>query len=88
MSRPPRGPTQQERVKIMLTQGWVCGIQFLDASPRVLRYTSRIFELRRDGYQIERRPCRHPWHHHSAQMWEWRIVAQPGQPASLPGTGP
>jgi hypothetical protein len=83
-----RGPTQTERVKTMMSNGWICGALFLSASPPVIRYTSRIHELRRDGYQIDRRPCRHPWHSHGpgVQMWEWKIVAQPDENAHLPGT--
>ena len=82
-----RGPSQQERVRVMLSRGWVCGAEFLTASPPILRYTGRIHELRRDGFQIDRRPCSHPWHDHGpgVYMFQWHIVATPVQVPVLPG---
>lgn len=83
----PRPPTQRERVLAMLRRGWVCGVNFLNSNPPIVRYTGRIHELREDGYQIDRRPCDHPWHQHGAgvHMWQWKLVGEPGDPTLLPG---
>ena len=78
------GLTQTERVQAMLERGWVCGGEFISASPPILRYTGRIHELRRDGFQIDRRACTHPWHEHTARMWQWHIEATPVQAPVLP----
>lgn len=78
--------TQTDRVRAMLERGWICGIEFLEARPTpIVRYTGRIHELRQEGWLIDRRPCEHPWHEHGrgVQMWQWRIVGRPGDPARL-----
>jgi hypothetical protein len=86
----PKSPTQKERVLAMLRRGWVCGVDFLGhARPPIVRYTGRIHELRNDGYQIDRRPCQAPFHDHgpNVQMWQWKLVGEPGDPTRLPGIG-
>ena len=77
--KPTRSLTQGERV-LRLIEDWCCGLGFLDPSdggPPILRYTGRLFELRRAGYRIDRRPCQAHDHGPTTQMWEWRLVGVP-----------
>jgi len=84
--RSPNLGTQLRRVLDALRRRWVCGTEFVsgefDTTGRpVLRYSSRISELREAGWWIERRRCEHPWHNHDATMYQWRIHAE------VPGDG-
>ena len=79
------GPTQAEQVKSMLSGGWVCGTSFLEM--HLPRYSPRIYELRGEGFQIDRRACENAWHDHWSTQHEWRIVGLPGEPHRLPGFG-
>ena len=80
-----RGPPQVDKVKSMLSGGWVCGVSFLET--HLPRYSPRIHELRREGFQIDRRICQHPWHDHWTVQYQWRIVGLPGEPGRLFGDG-
>jgi len=75
--------SQSSRVLDMLVRGWVCGTEFLDE--RIPRYGARIFDLRRRGYCIVRRPCGNPQHHHRSAQDEWRLqpVRDDGQLEAL-----
>lgn len=84
-----RRPSQIQRVRRMLEFGWTCGITFLDPPDglgAILRYPSRIHELRKQGVVIVRRPCEHPWHDHRNPMWQWRAVGHVDD-GQLPGIG-
>lgn len=63
--------SQTDRVAGMLRRGWVCGTEFLDE--RIPRYGARIFDLRRRGMLIVRRPCANPTHRHVSPQDEWRL---------------
>jgi predicted RNA binding protein YcfA (HicA-like mRNA interferase family) len=78
-----RPPTQAERVFKMLSRGWVCGSEFLEA--HLPRYSSRIHELRQDGWYVTRRPCSHPWHRHESVQWQWTIERKPPEDGQLFG---
>ncbi len=70
-----RKPTQRDRVLAMLMdRDAVCGSDFYSA--RLPRATARIFELKRDGFVIERRRCTRA-HDHESPMFEWTLVAMP-----------
>jgi hypothetical protein len=57
--------TQAERILSALRMGPVCGTEFL--AWHIPRYAARIHDLRRQGHQIETKPCRlHD--HESAQV--------------------
>ncbi len=76
--------SQRDRVLQLLSEGWTCGTTFLDE--RMPRYGARIFDLRRRGFLIVRRPCADPSHRHESRQEEWRLIAAPdpdGQVAAL-----
>jgi hypothetical protein len=83
--------TQTERILDTLRRrGWVCGSEFLDPAVTgapMLRYSARLHELRQRGFNIQRRPCINPRHHHEAQMFEWRLVAAPEPSGQIRLTG-
>ena len=62
--------TQRDRVQAMLTDDWTCGTQFL--ARHIPRYGARIFDLRRQGLKVERRPCE--THQHFDRQYEWRLL--------------
>jgi hypothetical protein len=68
-------PTQAGRVFTMLSRGWVCGTEFLEA--HLPRYGARIYDLRQDGWYVSKRQCQHPWHRHRSVQWQWRIERKP-----------
>ena len=75
--------TQMETVLVMLqsngTNG-VCGTDFLNM--RIPRYSSRLSELRAEGYHIARRRCTNPRHNHrgSSVQYQWFLEASKGPP--------
>jgi hypothetical protein len=79
---------QIDRVRWMLAD-WCCAVDFVNAEPPILAYCARIFELRRQGFVIERRRCESPYHQHRrrSSLYQWSIVARPGEPVPLPGVG-
>jgi hypothetical protein len=83
-------PPQIDRCRRFLERGWTCGLDFLnpaDGYPPILRYSSRISELRRDGFYIDRRECENRLHDHPhSTMWQWRIVGHVSD-GTLPGIG-
>lgn len=87
-----RTPNQRERVRRMLSRGWVCSVEFISSPPDgyapILRYTGRIHELRRDGWLIDRRTCSHGLHNHGkgVQLYQWHIVGHVDD-GKLPGIG-
>lgn len=48
---------------------WVCATNLEQAAG--WRFGARIYELRKMGYPIERRPCEHA--HHRTQMFQYRL---------------
>jgi len=76
-------PTQAERVFKMLSRGWVCGSEFLEA--HLPRYGARIYELRQDGWYVSKRQCQHPWHRHESVQWQWKIERKPAGDGQLFG---
>lgn len=84
-NRPAAKPTQLERVRSMLLDGWVCGTDFLAAY--LPRHSPRIHELRKAGYLIDRRRCEHPYHEHESAQYQWTIVGVPGYAEGEPCPG-
>lgn len=78
--------SQIDRVLQSLLRGWICGSQFLEEK-KIPRYSSRLSELRRDAWIIEKRRCQHPWHHHKTVQWQWRIGHAPPRDGQLFGDG-
>ncbi len=74
---------QIDRVRWMLAE-WCCAVDFGHSGPPILAY-----ELRRQGFAIERRRCESPYHQHRkrSSLYQWCIVARPGEPVPLPGVG-
>lgn len=82
-----RKPTQIDRVREALLDGWTCATWFLNQY--LPRYGARIWDLRRAGYYIDRRVCQsHDWH--QTTQYEWRITATPvvveGDPCAACGS--
>ncbi len=73
---------QGERVLVMLRDAGakgVCGTTFTEE--RVPRYSARIGELRKAGWDIPKRRCGLHGYHTTAQ-WVW-VLAAPGEDATL-----
>ena len=88
--RPLRKQSQRERVRRMISRGWLCGIEFLsppDGNSPILRYSAHFHSLRREGWLIDRRECEHPWHNHrESTMYQWKLVGHVDD-GTLPGIG-
>lgn len=54
-------PSQRERILRLLNAGPVCGTSFLFL--KMPRYSARIWELRKVGFNITTRRCTDPRHH-------------------------
>ena len=67
----PQPGTQLRKVWVMLYLGPVCGTQFLDA--HIPRYGARIHDLKKLGWEVQKRRCVNPQHAHRSVQWEWWI---------------
>ena len=72
--------TQKEEVLELLKKGRVCGTVFQDKY--IPEYRTRINEIRRNGAEIETRPCQSHTHR-SHTLQEWRIKQNPAHSAIL-----
>lgn len=64
------GLTQKEEIRYLLGRGeWVCG---RDLHRVCWRYSARIFDLRRDGLDIQEKPCDCP--DGNPHFKHWRTV--------------
>lgn len=63
-------PSQLQRVRALLLEGWVCATEFLYL--RIPRFSSVIHVLRKQGVRIERRICEDDSHHHQSRQYQWR----------------
>ena len=75
--------TQMETVLTMLRArgaNGVCGTDFLDM--RIPRYSSRLSELRSEGYHVGRRKCANPFHSHrgGSVQYQWFLEQSKGPP--------
>lgn len=62
---------QRQRILDALKLEKRCGTDFLKWEPPVARYSARIEELRKEGYEIVTEPCR--LHNHSYQQFVYRL---------------
>src|SRR3990167_8097943 len=66
--------TQKEVIKEKMANGeWICGTWFMENY--VPEYRSRINEIRKEGFEIETRPCRQH-SHNSKTLQEWRLIGE------------
>ncbi len=64
--------TQKQDVLMMLwDREWLCVSEFMRAY--IPRYSARLFELRRDGWTLEKRRCQQ----HPHDLDEWRLAGTP-----------
>lgn len=66
--------TQKQKVKTMILHGprdAVCGTTLLGA--HIPRYAARIYELRQDGWPIQKRQCTDPGHAHASTQFEYFV---------------
>ena len=75
--------TQMETVLMMLRargDSGVCGTDFLEM--RIPRYSSRLAELRAEGYHVGRRKCSSPYHSHGggSVQYQWFLEDSRGPP--------
>ncbi len=68
--------TQREHVLAALKMGPVCGTTFLQMF--IPRYSARINELRNEGIEISKRPCK--MHGHASLQFVYEL-AEPDQMA-------
>jgi len=61
---------QKQRILAALKMGPVCGTVMLGW--HIPRYSARILELRDEGYEIIRRPCR--LHYHDSQQYVYELA--------------
>ena len=74
---------QMETVLMMLQangDNGVCGADFRDM--HIPRYSSRLGELKGEGYHIARRRCENPRHNHrpGSVQWQWYLQESKGPP--------
>jgi hypothetical protein len=62
--------TQKEAVLQALKMGPVCSFAFYESSRLTHRLGARIYDLRRDGYEISSKPCRMHDHESYAVVYE------------------
>lgn len=66
----PKQKAVLRQLASVVTPGhWVCATNLEQAAG--WRFGARIYELRKMGYPIERRPCEHA--HHRTQMFQYRL---------------
>jgi len=71
-SLPNVGTRERRVLEMLLSRRWVCGQEFsLEVG---WSFGARLSELRSRGYEISKRPCRHPRHHHNVQLWQYGLV--------------
>lgn len=69
----PNVGTQQRRtIDILLGRRWTCGTAL--AAEVSWAFGSRLSELKRAGWPIEKRKCCDPNHHHRAVLYEYGLV--------------
>jgi hypothetical protein len=75
----PNATTAVGRVlSSLISQEWVCATELWRIGG--FAYTSRLSDLRRLGYRLDRRRCQNSFHNHpSGQMCEWALVGKPGE---------
>ena len=65
---------QRVLARLMASEGqWVAGRELFGPDVGGIRYTARIFDLRRDGWVIEKRPDPR------SSVPQWRLVPQDRQ---------
>ena len=64
-----------QRGRILRVLRWApqCGARFLEM--HIPRYSARIWELRREGYQITRRRCDVSHHAHYSRQYLYELVS-------------
>lgn len=70
----------REKVLVMLRDagpGGVCGPTFHEAYQT--RYSARILELKRDGWNIVKRRCDLRSHQHQSVQWLWELLPPESQ---------
>lgn len=62
---------QRQRILDALKMEKRCGTDFLKWEPPIARYSARIEELRKTGYDIKTEPCK--LHTHTFQQFVYRL---------------